>query len=255
MNTKAKKSKPVKAVALIGSASSTKDNAPYDNKDIEIWGLAWRHDLPRCDRYFEIHVLDGPEFEIRKKGEKIGSDYIKEHLAKLPCPVVIQKPNPDIPNHVAFPLKAANEYLAKFDVRLTPEGASYWASSCAFMFVMAMMEEFTDIQLFGIDLVDDDEYSYQRPNLEYLIGLARGMGISVLIPDKSALCKFPHVYGFEKFEEDTGVITLKALNDRVKMYSDKHQKAMCEAFTADGARQEAAQLVSILKGRKKGKVL
>jgi hypothetical protein len=34
------------------------------------------------------------------------------------------------------------------------------------------------------------EYKYQRPNLEYLIGFARGLGIEVYIPEQSSLCKF-----------------------------------------------------------------
>jgi len=31
--------------------------------------------------------------------------------------------------------------------------------------------------VYGVDMKADDEYGYQKPNMEYLIGLARGKGI------------------------------------------------------------------------------
>ena len=34
------------------------------------------------------------------------------------------------------------------------------------------------------------EFAYQRPNMEYLIGLARGRGVDVYIPERSPLTKF-----------------------------------------------------------------
>lgn len=54
----------------------------------------------------------------------------------------------------------------------------------------------------------DDEYGYQRPNCEYLIGLARGRGIKVVIPDESPLCKF----------QDTGIKFGKATATYIERY-------------------------------------
>src|SRR3546814_6742095 len=49
----------MKKIALLGSAESTKDLAPFDDPSWEIWGLAWRYqDHPRMTRCFEIHRED-----------------------------------------------------------------------------------------------------------------------------------------------------------------------------------------------------
>ena len=46
-------------------------------------------------------------------------------------------------------------------------------------------------------MAQDSEYESQRPSCEYFIGLARGMGIKVHVPDKSDLLKTLWLYPFE----------------------------------------------------------
>jgi hypothetical protein len=62
------------------------------------------------------------------------------------------------------------------------------------------------IGIWGVDLHCESEYAYQRPNLEYLIGLARGRGIKVFIPPHSALLShaFGVPYGYWCREGDVG---------------------------------------------------
>jgi len=65
---------------------------------------------------------------------------------------------------------------------------------------LAITEGADRIGIWGVDMADLEstpgdpsyisEFSYQRPNLEYLIGFARGRGIVVDIPDQSPLTKF-----------------------------------------------------------------
>lgn len=68
----------------------------------------------------------------------------------------------------------------------------YWNSSIGYMLALAIHEQYERIHIFGVDMKDGEEYGYQKPNAEYLIGLARGRGIEVVIPDASPLCKFNH---------------------------------------------------------------
>ena len=42
-----------------------------------------------------------------------------------------------------------------------------------------------------------NEYSYQRPSVEYFVGIARGMGIKVYVPEKCDLLKAMWMYPFE----------------------------------------------------------
>jgi hypothetical protein len=82
----------------------------------------------------------------------------------------------------------------------TAQGTPYLESSIAYMVAQALLElkPVDRIAIFGVDLHCESEYAYQRPNLEYLIGLARGKGIKVYIPPQSALCSHAHgvPYGF-----------------------------------------------------------
>jgi len=60
----------------------------------------------------------------------------------------------------------------------------------AYMMALAISENYDEINIFGVDMVADDEFGYQKPNMEYLIGLAEGRGIIVNIQEKSPLLKF-----------------------------------------------------------------
>jgi hypothetical protein len=76
-----------------------------------------------------------------------------------------------------------------FDQVAATTGA-YWNSSIAYMLALAIHEGAEEIAIYGVDMKGDDEYGYQKPNMEYLIGLAIGRGIKVTIPDASPLLKF-----------------------------------------------------------------
>ena len=61
----------------------------------------------------------------------------------------------------------------------------YWESSIAYAMSLAIHEGADEIGLWGVNMAGDDEYSYQKPNMEYLIGLAKGKGIKVFIHESS----------------------------------------------------------------------
>jgi hypothetical protein len=81
--------------------------------------------------------------------------------------------------------------------RLSDTFGRYFTSTIGYMLALAIGRLRLD-RLYGIDLASDVEYPQQRPNAEYLIGLARGMGKTVVIAPASALCKAGHLYGYEK---------------------------------------------------------
>ena len=66
----------------------------------------------------------------------------------------------------------------------------YFISSITYMLSHAISMEPDEIGLFGVDLAPDEEWSYQRPCVEYLLGLAEGRGIKITLPEGSALLKF-----------------------------------------------------------------
>lgn len=140
--------------------------------------MAW-DPLPVCHRYFEVHenwrnFLGNPE----------DAEIHRRWMMGLTVPVVMLQKERDIPHSVAFPMDKVADLVGRTKYK-TP----YLESSIAYMFAMAMAElgRGDKIGVWGCDLATAGEYAYQRPNMEYLIGMARGMGIKVYVPPVNVL--------------------------------------------------------------------
>lgn len=75
-------------------------------------------------------------------------------------------------------------------------------SSIAYMLDVAISRKPEAIGLYGVSMAGDEEYAYQRPNVAYLVGLARGRGIKVTIHPDSKLfaSQWPEgIYGHPKY--------------------------------------------------------
>lgn len=160
-------------VAIIGLGPSHCD-APWHDSTWQKWGLPWDEGYWRwMDRHFEMHDMRLLESEHSKRRE----GYF-ERLAE--CDVLyMQAEDESLPNARAYPFADVAETVGP-----------YWNSSIAYALALAIHEGAEEIGIWGVDMDGTDEYDYQRPNLEYLIGLARGLGIPVFIPTISPLCKF-----------------------------------------------------------------
>jgi hypothetical protein len=166
----------MRKVAIIGKCSNSRADAPMMLRDWEVWGLAW-DPLPVCHRYFEMHqnwrnFLGG--------GEAAAVHW--RWLMGQTIPVYMLQKEHDIPASVAYPM---DEIAA--DQGRTCYGTAYLESSISYMMALAIHEKVDRIGIWGCDLSTGGEYAHQRPNMEYLIGLARGRGIKVYVPAQNAL--------------------------------------------------------------------
>lgn len=174
----------MRKVAILGKCSSSRHHSPMGMTDWEFWCLGW-DPTPVVDRLFEIHA-NWREFH----GE--GSEDAGFHhrwLMGQKVPIYMNDIHADIPASARYPIEEVTEMVGK-----TAKGFVYLESSIAFMMALAMLEykqglcpDGLKIGIWGVDLAVDTEYTYQRPNMEYLIGMARGMGIKVYIPPVSSL--------------------------------------------------------------------
>jgi hypothetical protein len=164
-------------VAIIGLSPASHDMAPWADPEWEKWGMPWDEGYwLQCTRLFEMHDMR----LLRSNHSRRKAGYMRR-LQDMDCPLYMQEA------YYASATRYPFEEVAK------SIGGAYWNSSPAYMLALAIHEGAEEIGIYGVDLVDVDEYGYQKPNMEYLIGLARGKGIKVTIPDESALCKFePH---------------------------------------------------------------
>jgi len=151
------------AVAIIG-LGPFQQHIP-DN--CERWGLANGHILD-CDLFFEIHedFLDHPSAYN-------GNDII-ERLNDIDAPILMSKPCKDVPKSLEYPLE-----------RIVSEFGNYLECSISYMVAFAIDQKADSIFLFGVS--GDDGYRSQRPNIEYLLGFARGCGINVHVDVNSKL--------------------------------------------------------------------
>lgn len=189
-------------IAIVGFAPNW-ETAPFENDDFEIWGLneLYKYFQKKkgavADRWFEIHSRESPS---KNTEEHIG------FLKQCPIPVYMQEHYPDIPNSKPYPLEEVIEFVYSKGMRLDivedmgkfrKTKNRYATNSITWMFLLAWMEGFKEIHIYGVDLACKDEYLYQRPNLEYYIGGAQVDGVTVPMPETCDLLKASQLYGFE----------------------------------------------------------
>lgn len=185
-----------KTAVIIGTAPSFK-LAPWRDPNAVIMGLndAYLLNLPRYDVWYDLHPFS--QFFFRNPAKKIHAHQVPagafvrpeghlQWLAKQRCPVWIQAPDPRVPHAQVFP-RAAIE--AQF--------GSWIDSSPAWMLAHAILQGYKRIGIYGIHLASEMEYIKQKPNMCYLIGVARGAGIQVEVPEESPLLQSSHRYAFE----------------------------------------------------------
>ncbi len=149
-------------VAIVGLSESSRHLVPWDDPEWHLWGLGWDAERYSFHRTFEMHDMTDLE--------KIYGVALPSYLEKLrECSGLTTAEN--------FPFDAVAEDVG-----------DYWTSSVGYMLSLAIHKKPEEIAVYGVDA--NDEYGYQKPNLEYLIGFARGRGIEVNIPEQSPLCKF-----------------------------------------------------------------
>jgi hypothetical protein len=177
-------------IAIVGLSPSTHEDAPWGDDKFpwsddkwEIWGLPWDSMWQMIDVHFEMHAL-----ELLKDSTILPPRYFDRLRSSKN--LYMQQEYEEIPNAKAYPLEEVKDKCG-----------DYFNSSISYMLAYAIRLRVRKIGIWGVDMDDIEaldpndpsyktEYKYQRPNLEYLIGFARGLGIEVYIPEQSSLCKF-----------------------------------------------------------------
>jgi hypothetical protein len=183
-------------VCIVGCADS-KDEAPFaDPNGHEFWGVnnlfltmpgPW-------SRWFDLHTFsDGPGGWLRRGEPNFRGQPVDKYLTAvqaLNVPVYMQAPCELVPNAVTYPI---NDMIEMF--------GTYFTNTISYMIALAIVEKFEEIKIVGVDMAVDSEYSHQRPSCEYFIGVARGRGINVYLPDTCDLLKTRFLYAFHEVQE------------------------------------------------------
>ncbi len=173
-----KKKEAPRKIAIIGTAPSSIELAPYDDLDWEIWGCSpGTVHMKRIDTFFELHrfVSGGVSFPL---------DYIK-YLAAFDGTVWMTVERDEIPNSKEFPWQ---ELVGIY-------GPYFFTSSIAWMMAMAIEMRPSEISLYGIDMGATTEYFDQKLGCQYFATLAKARGIDVYVPPESDLLRPNPLYG------------------------------------------------------------
>lgn len=167
----------IKKVIIVGNGES-RNEAPYSDASFDVWAASSVQDLPRYDAIFELH-----------KGYTNSEEGVarRNFVTNAKCLVYMQKTHKGLPNSVIYPIK---EIIKKY--------GNYLTNTISYMIALALMLEYGEIHIYGVSMEHDTEYGRQRASCEYWVGLARGLGINIFIPQDSDLCKTYYLYGYEE---------------------------------------------------------
>ncbi len=204
-------------IAILGTSPMSFHLAPFGDPAWEIWCLNDMHilDIPRWDRWFQVHPLDDLDF-----GDSDQRSTPERHLAWLgrqAKPVYLMAPDDEkIPSGVAYPRA---EILAEF-------GPHFLTSAVAWMMAFAITLKPEAIGLYGIDMALKTEYQDQRYGLWFFKYVAERRGIRVVIPPESELHVPPLPY--------PGISPLGArMGRRRRVFEEAREKFRGEARDAE----------------------
>ena len=123
-------------ICIVGFADGHRDAAPWDDPDMEFWGLNRLHQvlanrMPKFNRWFELHSLN--KFYIETKDEQHAG-----FLHEFPGPVYLRPDDMgmmDIPNGEPFPIAA-----------LLDEFPNYFTNSISWLLALAILMLADDAQ-------------------------------------------------------------------------------------------------------------
>lgn len=117
------------------------------------------------DLVFQMHDI---------KPGSVGRTKSIEYAKTNNIPIVMQKEHQDIPTSIEYPLDEMH--------------CKYFTSSIAYMIAYAIYKGATEIDIYGVHMGLETEYTEQKACADYWIGYARGLGIEVIIYGNTALC-------------------------------------------------------------------
>jgi hypothetical protein len=213
----------MRRIALVGTAESGAQ-APYDDKDWEIWGVAQRSAYAtRATRWFELHRLDGEPLDWANHWRKT----IKTFSHDVDLYMLYPEPNLG-PSVHAYP----------YDRIVDRFGTYFMTSSFAWMMALAIDELRPlkgkaikgELGIWGVDMEYGTEYAQQRTGFRHFIDLARFAKIPVSRFANTGLSFEPVPYPL--WQDDPLLNKMdqrqKASQDRLKAFNEsiRHTRTM-----------------------------
>ena len=90
----------------------------------------------------------------------------------------------------------------------------YVTNTITWMMLKAILDGYTDIQLYGVHMAHDEEYAWQLPNVAWAAGIIQGLSLEdpryrISVAGDSALLKARFEYGYEEPSDLAAAIDLR----------------------------------------------
>lgn len=223
----------MREVALVGFAPGTRDLWKTLPESVEIWTLnwAWKHGIERISRLFELHdPVSLRNYAVL--GEETEREHVRWLMETHSFPIYTLHPA-EYPMRVAYPLEGIVSTL--FGKR-----PAYLTSSFAYMLAMAIFEGVDRIYVYGFEMSRTSEYMYQKAGAEYLLGLAMGRGVEIVLPEQTNLL-VSGLYGM-----GGQAIGRQSLEHAVMTYREMERKTEHELSAIKGAIKALSQLLRVI---------
>lgn len=218
-------------IAIVGSAPSSVQLAPYRQMDWAIWGCSpgVYGVAPRKDAWFELHRWEPsePGFANDPNGKSWFSPEYVRFMELFDGPVFMTSPVPSVKNCVLFPYQRL----------LEEHGPYHFTSSVAWMLAYAIEQRPKAIGMWGIDMAATEEYARQRPGCQHFLGIARQRGIEIVLPPESDLLMPTTMYGIsEVHPRHIKLLARKTeLQGRLQAHEQQQQFHASQALFLKGA--------------------
>ena len=193
-----------KTVAIVGFAPTSRQATPWDDTNVEIWGLneAYHHDfMKRWDRWFQIHE----RWSFTRKNNANDPGHWEWLQEEHDFPIYMLKKYHDVPASVEYPwddliATLLEDKVVRGDPHEDGETNIYFTSSFAWMAALLAYEKVKGIndwgrlEVYGFEMATDTEYKHQKGSTEFWMGYLAALGIEVRVTKHCLLLK-GEVYG------------------------------------------------------------
>ena len=210
-------------VAIVGMHPRTRDDAPFMDKEFEIWISNEMYGyVPRFDVLWEVH--DFMEFQAKKRNSR-HYDWMMDNKE---FPIMMSAKFEEIPMCTLIPY---DEIIAQYGMYIT--------STADIMFLCALLWGYEEIHIYGIEMsTKEEEYSIQKASFEHHLGYAYGLRKAtgrpiVYLPKNGELLKCTNVYGKDGNQRLPYILLnakQAAEKEKIKNELEKIQAAVNESY-------------------------
>jgi len=177
----------VKKLAIVGSHPTTRENAPYNNPDYEIWLFNEAPQKPEVykswDASFQMHKPEVYASEHNWVNDTHWEWLQQDHGNRT---IWMMDKDERVPNSERYPLEDVLSLVPYHYLRSTP----------AMALALAIWLGYEDVSLYGSELSSNTEYGYQAINYAFWIGFAHGYGVDLHLECWQDEFNQP-IYGYE----------------------------------------------------------